>query len=354
MAKPNWKADSLYVYVFKVDRGLSVFIRTPYNWGIIYDIGASDDFSPSEYISKNLVPSLSLIEVSAGQEIKIAQAILSHPHTDHIQDAGALDATNLHPKLLTCPNDKLASEEFDFSTLDQSPELESYRSLFAGKKRGVGLQTLSPKGISPFLDFEYGIYYMKPPEIKKTLATEGQAYINGSSICAYIRYCSNSILLPGDVTPEVMAAILKGDSRTEKRYTSYKDATAWETNDHLNGGKHDLGLTLKKHGLTVLVASHHGLESGYCKEIFDWLMGGKLKLVMTSEKRKIGERDGKTHAEYSSDERVESVVIDIDGKNEQRKSIGTASGKHLLAIFDANGVARYFVRTDIDQLVSIS
>ena len=68
-----------YVWVFNTGRGLSVCVRFPHNVGILYDLGASEDFSPAQSIAKNIAPRLDKYENHS-----IAQTVLSHAHADPI------------------------------------------------------------------------------------------------------------------------------------------------------------------------------------------------------------------------------------------------------------------------------
>lgn len=72
--------DSLatHIWIFSVGRGNAAFIRTGLNQGFILDMNASE-FDPAQFIKKKLVK-----KVSAYNNSSIAQAVLSHPHADHI------------------------------------------------------------------------------------------------------------------------------------------------------------------------------------------------------------------------------------------------------------------------------
>ena len=68
---PYWtKSNKTFVFIFNVERGLSIFIRLPNNHGIIYDIGSSENFSPTSFIEDNLISHIECID----------QLIVSHPH----------------------------------------------------------------------------------------------------------------------------------------------------------------------------------------------------------------------------------------------------------------------------------
>ena len=44
---------NLEIYIFNVDRGLSILCNTPQNHVLIYDLGSTKDFSPIKYCTNN-------------------------------------------------------------------------------------------------------------------------------------------------------------------------------------------------------------------------------------------------------------------------------------------------------------
>jgi beta-lactamase superfamily II metal-dependent hydrolase len=157
----GWSASNdLFLWVFNVGRGSAAFIRTPLNHGIVVDISCSEFFSTSDFLLDNIIGQLDSYE-----NHKIAQAILTHPHHDHISDCGPLgDNDKLYPTLITCPNDKDPNDAVDWSRIknrDGNKSLAKYKKLFEG--RSLPLQTI--KHTSPrtsVLPLEYGIYHVRP------------------------------------------------------------------------------------------------------------------------------------------------------------------------------------------------
>lgn len=115
----GWQESLLtYVWVFGVGRGNAAFVRSALNQGFIADMGAGVDFSPAEFIEKTFATDLDPYEKPSSETdknarpAKIAQAILSHPHTDHITECEHLgNGEELYPSLLTCPHDKDGAEQ---------------------------------------------------------------------------------------------------------------------------------------------------------------------------------------------------------------------------------------------------
>src|SRR5215831_18159236 len=90
-----------HIWVFSVGRGNTAFIRTGMNHGLIIDLNGTD-FNSAKFIKDKFLPKLTLYK-----NAKIAQAVLSHPHADHINQCRELEKGNpLWPTLLTCPHNK--------------------------------------------------------------------------------------------------------------------------------------------------------------------------------------------------------------------------------------------------------
>jgi len=123
-----WETNYTYIWIFNTGRGLSVTLRLPHNIGIIYDLGCSDEFSPTEFITDNILPHLT--EHKEYSNYKIAQCVLSHPHADHIQEIDAIladedDQALIYPALITCPNDKEVGDlKVDFSRIEREDNKE--------------------------------------------------------------------------------------------------------------------------------------------------------------------------------------------------------------------------------------
>ncbi len=96
-----WKAAATHLWVFAVGRGNAAFVRSALNHGFLIDTGTEESFSPTDFVEHQLVPQLTKFKKRS-----IAQAVLSHPHSDHIAECGRLEEGALYPHFLTCPHDK--------------------------------------------------------------------------------------------------------------------------------------------------------------------------------------------------------------------------------------------------------
>jgi len=352
--------ETLYTYawIFNTGRGLSVCIRLPHNVGLIYDLGCSPEFSPARFIADHIAPRL-----SSYRDNSIAQCILSHPHADHIQEINAVIGHNdesppLCPNLLTCPNDKDPATAVDFSRIENEDNrtlIEAYRQSYA--KRCLPLQTIGTKVSCRVPNVEYGIYYMLPPAVDGVHVGDDQKYCNGLSIVLYLRHGHQTLLIPGDITPEVFTEVIWGSKRVEKRYTYFGGAPIEAPSDlHLRTSTQPtMGQLLSGRGLSVLVAPHHGLESCYSPDLFEAIKGNKPLINVISEKRHLGEADGKVDSRYQSAAGATGLSVDIEGEPSKCFSVSTRNDHHILVVFrGTDALPRVFLRRNVEELLSIT
>src|SRR5437870_3919456 len=258
------------------------------------------------------------------KDFRIAQAVLSHPHRDHIQECEHLkDGKPLHPQLLTCPHDKQPGEEVDWDRIKDDREgsvelLQTYRDLF--KKRIPPLQTIqyeSNRRLTSTL--EYGLYYLRPPVCDERHPDRDNEYGNATSIVLYLRHGVNTILFPGDMTPEGMELILDNGEGLEKRFTIFDPSFSRHHPDWHEKTSDQPGLDtlLDEHGVSVLVAPHHGLESCFSQKLYDTMKDGQPQLVVISEKRHTRPQDGEIHGDYRGNKGASGLNVWKDGTREK-------------------------------------
>lgn len=346
---PAWsKSTDTYIWLFNVGRGLSVFIRTPNNQGILYDLGSSDEFSPLDFITKNILPHLSMYK-NNGNSHQIAQVVISHPHADHIKEIDKLKGLSMG--LLTCPHDKSPEEAFDFETIDDHKNLDIYKELY--KDRTLPLQTIHyTSQYRTIIQAEYGIYYIRPPKVKEIHSDSYHKYGNGCSILLYYKYGPNTILIPGDLTPECMQHILDEKEGTEKRYSVFSYTSKFKNWHKETADQPALYDELSTYGLTVLVAPHHGLESCFSEYLYKSIKDGKPNIVVISEKRHMSENDGKIDSRYQTKEGAKGVDVIVEGNIEKdRYSVTTRNGHHFLIKFGADKVMMIYAESDPQKLI---
>lgn len=332
-----WTCKS-YIWIFNVGRGLSVFIRTALNQGILYDLGCNQDFSPTDFVLKNILPHLDKYKNS-----KMAQTIISHPHADHISEIKMLlsDDSNDSPfysSLHTCPHDKKEGSEhpeaLDWNRIKNPDGSEQniniYKKLYA--TRSLPLQTICYESPRSVPNLEYGLFYIRPPVVNKIHPENDQNYGNGTSLVLYYKHGFHSVLIPGDITPDCLKSILDEGDGMEKRYTIFDRIKSAENQNwhNLTGDQPSLKTLLKDNGLSILVAPHHGLESSYSEDLYNTIKDGKPGLVLISDKRHISDTDGSIDNRYQSSDGAIGLNVDIEGEVQKRYSVSTRDIKHIL------------------------
>lgn len=343
-----------HVWIFSVGRGLAIFIRSPLNEGFIYDMGVSDDFDPWEFVRAKLLP-----KITKYDNHKIAQAVLSHPHSDHIARCEGLKNT-YYPSLLTCPHDKAPSngqvdERLNWKRIKNQKGsenlIETYRSLY--EKRKLPLQSVNFSGARTVPNLEYGLYYVRPPVCERLHPGDDNKYGNTTSVLLYWRHGDNTLLIPADMTPEGMEHILEEHPGTEKRFTVFSGVLAAKRPNwpKVTSDQPSLKWLLGR-GLSILVAPHHGLESCYSEELYSAMKNGKPDLVVISEKRHTSDTDGKVDPRYQSATGANGLKVEIDGNVEKRYSLSTVNGHHVLLVFAGSGVPKVYASKDPTTLLA--
>jgi hypothetical protein len=367
----GWKQkQSSFVWIFPVGRGNCAFLRTGLNHGFILDMAKGEDgFDVAKFIRANFLKDLTKYPDTDGNAI--AQAVLSHPHKDHIEACGEFAAGDLHPNLLTCPNEKAPTskddpdERFNWDRDGNEPGpdadelIKTYKSLYV--ERSPPLQSIQFKGMIDTPNLEYGLYYVRPPVCDKLHEAKSATneYGNATSIMFYFRHGNHSILFPGDMTPEGTKLILEEKYGAEKRYTRfYKSGAAESANWHLKTGTQPaLKKLLKERGLSVLVAPHHGLKSCYSEDLYKAIYAGddkrehKPTFVCVSERRKAHKNDGDTDPRYFGDQGATGVTATVDGKTDTVKYLSTKAGLHILIVMNPTSPLKVFANADPKKLL---
>ncbi len=361
MATPAWaSSQKSHIWIFNVGRGLSIFLRTALNQGIMYDFGSSDDFRPSDFLKKNIIPHLDKYKNS-----RIAQSVISHPHADHITDIACLttpkkENSPFYSSLHTCPHDKSkgagSPEAIDWTRIKNpkgsESNIEIYKSLYEG--RTLPLQTICYNSSKSIPNVEYGLYYVRPPVINDIFPDNDQEYGNGMSLVIYYRHGFHTLLIPGDINPDTFKHLLDEGEGLEKRFTIFdrRQSTLHPKWHEKSDNQPSLKSLLAKHGLSILIAPHHGLESGFSEDLYRAIKDDKPGLVIVSEKRHLSEIDGKVDSFYQSENGAKGQKVYIDGQKEERYSVSTRNGHHILIQFQGtSGQPEVYLEKEAEALL---
>jgi len=227
---------TMNIVVWDVNHGNSIWVQTPNNKDVLIDCGSNDttDFSPALYL-KNKGRSLDYL-------------IVSHPHTDHIQDIENIMNYNKPPML-------------------DRPKLDLERILEANPEGDEGI-------IRNYFDFQeqYGFETSDEnnPEYKSWGAgvsfhnfnpNEDDSNLNNLGIVTFINFGDFTLLCPGDI-----------EENGWKRLLTQSNFVKW------------LGKT------DFLIASHHGRNAGFYSKIFEYFTP-KLTIVSDGRFRETSATD---------------------------------------------------------------
>ncbi len=210
----------LTIVIWDVQHGSAAYIRTPNNQHIAIDLGTwsygtNSTFSPLCHLKSRGVAQLDCV-------------IITHPHRDHLDDIFNFDS--LSPKVLYRPNHiseasiRKSNRDSDKDIISEYIEISnrynasvSTDPLYSTNNGGVDIQTFVPTGCA-------------------------ESNINNHSIVTVLSYGGSKILIPGDNEP-----------------VSWKELL--QRNDFISAIRNT----------DILVAPHHGRESGFCNELFDYI-----------------------------------------------------------------------------------
>ncbi len=211
----------LRITIWDVQHGSAVHMRTPNDLDIVQDLGTGThrggdaNFSPLRYLKehKNVA--------------YLDGVIITHPHRDHLDDIFNFDY--LSPKVLHRPK-HLSDYEVISANRSQDQDI-------VNKYLEINRRYNEPVVRSPFQKQNNGnvdINMFTPRE-------NAHSNINNHSIVTVVTYAGLRILLPGDNEPESWRELLGN--------VDFRNAIG---------------------GTDVLLAPHHGRDSGFCNDLFSY------------------------------------------------------------------------------------
>jgi len=173
------------------------------------------------------------------------------------------------------------------------------------------------------------------------------------SLILFYRHGKHTVLIPGDITPDCLKHILDEGDGLEKRYTVF-DRQAKEDNPewhHKTNEQPSLKSLLQQYGLSVFVAPHHGLESGFSEDLY-MAVNDKPSVVVISEKRHTSDTDGSIDSRYQCSDGASGLSVDVEGVVENKFSVSTKNGHHILIFIEGTGgVPKVFLDKDPEKLL---
>ena len=246
----------LRLIMWNVQHGSAAYIQTPNGKHIAIDLGAAEGFSPLRYLWRSGVQQLD-------------QVTITHPHMDHIDDILNFDL--LTPGALILPK-QLTEDDIRDGNPKPSQEAEAKIQKYLEVRRSYG----SPVAPQDDVDLPENNGGVSISTFFPTQSSTGN--LNNHSVVTVLEYSGVKVLIPGD-----------------------NESPSWE--DLLN--RDDFVEAIA--GTHVLVASHHGRESGFHSPLFDYF---RPSITLISDGRTV---DRSATARYSKhNERVDSVQEERD------------------------------------------
>lgn len=300
--------NNLFMYIFNVEHGNSIFVFTPTHKTMFIDCGSTEDFSPAHEIYKK---GWYRSEKMGSSEYRLNELIITHPHTDHFSDINSIK-TYLYPAILK------RRERMD--NLDKEQLLKANnprdKTIFNDYWKFQSTYT------APASDPDWGIgvsSYHCNSEIKVDVEASNEQ-INNLSYLHILQYGTFKIILPGDLFTSGWKAIIS-------KYQSLKGE-------------------LQK--ANILIASHHGSDNGWPDEIFQDKGIPELSIISENTIYKDGKKVKKTDIsqKYSTFSSGKVVTNSKTNQMEERKLLSTRNDGHIKIIVDAMG--SYSVYTNVE------
>lgn len=266
----------LEIVIWDVQHGSASYIKTPNNRHIVQDLGTGSygennkDFSPLLHIKNKW------------KVDRLDYVIISHPHKDHINDI--LNFEELSPRVFCRPKHLTEDEIMEYVRSEDKYLFDKYFEINQRYSGGVSSEN------DPDLPDNYGgvnIQTFHP----RSCSTSN---INDHSIVTVLSFARSKIILSGDNETCSWDELLK---KNEFR-KAIQDAD-------------------------LFLASHHGRESGYHSDIFEYF---KPKLTIISDGRfcdtsatdryseisdgwEVHHRNGETEKRYCITTRNDGVIV---------------------------------------------
>ncbi len=207
-----------------VQHGSAAYIRTPNGKHMVVDLGTGSYRSSSTEFS----PLLHLKDKYAVKQLDAV--IITHPHRDHLDDIVNFD--RLSPTVLCRPSGLAEKDILAGNRTGDKDILNMYLEIHERYRRPIDPSE------SPFSPSNNGGLEIETFKANACTASE----LNNHSIVTVIRYCHSKMLIPGD-----------------------NECASW--NELLRN--RDFVSSIE--GTDVLVASHHGRESGFSPDLLKYI-----------------------------------------------------------------------------------
>lgn len=285
----------LTIVFWDVQHGNAVYIKTPASKHIVQDLGTGSykgigrDFSPLLHLK---------YKYSINQ---LDDVIITHPHADHLDDI--LNFDRLSPRVLHRPN-HLTNEEIWAGNQNANPDIiQKYLEINDRYN-----QPLSDESDPSRPSNNGGV------DIRFFVSRScSRSNLNNHSMVTVISYETCKVLIPGD-----------------------NESSSWHELLKIDGFIEAISKT------DILVAPHHGRDSGFCSDIFNYF---KPRLTVISDSR-----FGDTSATSRYDQVTQGWQVHRrNGQDIERKCVTTrADGVINIDMGRNSDTGRAFISVTID------
>ena len=279
----------LTLIIWDVQHGSAAYIQTPNGKRIAIDLGASEGVSP-------------LKELQDAGVWQLDHLTITHPHMDHIDDILNLD--QIQPKAITLPWHLTEEDIRGNQKLQKGAEEKLQRYLKLGKTYA---RVTSENDITdPRNTGGVAIKMFYPKQASRS-------NLNNHSVVTTIEYRGIKILIPGD-----------------------NESDSWE--ELLRDPKFRGAI----HNTHVLVASHHGRDSGYYGKLFDCF---QPTITIISDGPVVGTS---VTSKYDNHTKGWKVFHRSTEKYEKRKCVTTRKDGDIKLTLEPTNMRKTSMRVEID------
>ncbi|NLC93887.1 MAG: MBL fold metallo-hydrolase [Treponema sp.] len=287
--------SDLEIVFWDVQHGHAAYIKTPNGKSIAIDLGTGsnsegDNFSPLKHLRTKY------------KVLNLDYVIITHPHLDHISDILEFDALN--PTTLLTPRKFDREDIIDKAKESDKPKYEKYFEICDRYTVDVKTTDSNYKGNPD----NWGGVVIKTFSPKFT----DEKNINNYSIVTALEYAGSKIVIPGDNEPKSWELVKK-----DSNFMAFiKDSD-------------------------ILLAPHHGRDSGYDIEIMKHI---NPRLTVISDGRFV---DTSATSRYGNITR-KWTVHKRTGTDEKRACVTTRSDGVIVIKFGQNSNGNSFIDVRID------
>ena len=277
-----------------VQHGSAACIRTPSNSYFAIDLGTGSH----SYGSREFSPLVSLRDDWG--VVHLDGVIITHPHRDHLDDIFNLDA--LSPRVLLRPSHLTDDETRSGNRKQNYDVIDQYLKVCRGYTCDVSCEA------SPFAPSNNGgvAFQTFVPHRCPT------SNLNNHSVVTVISYASSKLLIPGDNEPLSWAELLE-----DRHFIAAIDGT------------------------DILVAPHHGRDSGFSSDLFRYI---HPKLTVISDGPFCESSATERYAAHTSGWQVHSR----SGGTQERQCVTTRNDGVVVIEFGALPDRRPYIEATID------